>query len=58
MFLRPYARTKDGNAHHYLARVESRRPYRGARQHIVAYLGEFNRDQEPTQERGPPASEK
>lgn len=46
MFLRPYKRFKDGKAHTYYALVESVRTANGPRQHIVAYLGELNHDQE------------
>jgi len=46
MFLRRYTRSKDGKSHHYFALVESRRTDVGPRQHIVAYLGELNSDQE------------
>jgi transposase len=46
MFLRRYSRTKDGKTHNYFALVESRRTDVGPRQHIVAYLGELNSDQE------------
>jgi transposase len=46
MFLRRYSRTKDGKTHSYFALVKSRRTDVGPRQHIVAYLGELNADQE------------
>jgi transposase len=46
MFLRQYTRTKDGKQHHYYALVESVRTEAGPRQHVVAYLGELNHDQE------------
>jgi transposase len=46
MFLRRYVRTKDGKKHTYFALVESVRTDAGPRQHIVAYLGELNADQE------------
>jgi hypothetical protein len=46
MFLRPYKRYKDGKTHTYYAVVESVRTEAGPRQHVVAYLGELNRDQE------------
>ena len=46
MFLRPYKRFKDGKEHIYYALVESVRTANGPRQHIVAYLGELNHDQE------------
>jgi transposase len=46
MFLRRYTRTKDGKTHTYYALVESVRTQSGPRQHIVAYLGELNHDQE------------
>lgn len=46
MFLRPYRRTKDGKTHTYYALVESLRTEAGPRQHVVAYLGELNSDQE------------
>ena len=46
MFLRCYVRTKDGKKHTYFALVESVRTDAGPRQHIVAYLGELNADQE------------
>jgi len=46
MFLRRYVRTKDGKKHSYFALVESVRTDAGPRQHIVAYLGELNADQE------------
>jgi hypothetical protein len=46
MFLRRYARTKDGKPHSYYALVESVRTAVGPRQHIVAYLGELNHEQE------------
>jgi hypothetical protein len=46
MFLRRYTRTKGGKPHSYYALVESVRTDAGPRQHIVAYLGELNHDQE------------
>ena len=46
MFLRRYTRTKDGKKHTYYALVESVRTKAGPRQHVVAYLGELNHDQE------------
>lgn len=46
MFLRRYTRTKDGKTHSYYALVESLRTESGPRQHVVAYLGELNHDQE------------
>jgi hypothetical protein len=46
MFLRRYTRTKDGKTHTYYALVESVRTQSGPRQHVVAYLGELNHDQE------------
>ena len=46
MFLRKYTRTKAGTKHTYFALVESVRTEAGPRQHIVAYLGELNADQE------------
>jgi transposase len=46
MFLRRYTRTKDGKTHSYYALVESVRTEAGPRQHIVAYLGELNHDQQ------------
>src|ERR1700730_2641736 len=46
MFLRRYTRTKDGKKHTYYALVESGRTESGPRQHVVAYLGELNHDQE------------
>jgi len=46
MFLRRYNRTKDGKTHTYYALVESVRTQSGPRQHVVAYLGELNHDQE------------
>ena len=46
MFLRPYKRQKDGKTHTYYAMVESVRTNAGPRQHIVAYLGELNHDQQ------------
>jgi transposase len=46
MFLRRYTRTKDGKKHTYYALVESVRTEAGPRQHVVAYLGELNHDQE------------
>jgi len=46
MFLRPYRRHKDGKSHTYYAVVESVRTEAGPRQHVVAYLGELNHDQQ------------
>src|SRR6266540_1319694 len=46
MFLRRYTRTKQGKTHTYYALVESVRTAAGPHQHIVAYLGELNHDQE------------
>src|SRR5580704_8596646 len=46
MFLRRYRRSKDGKVHTYFALVESVRTDAGPRQHVVAYLGELNYDQE------------
>jgi transposase len=46
MFLRRYQRRKDGKEHTYYALVESVRTEAGPRQHVVAYLGELNHDQE------------
>ena len=46
MFLRRYTRNKDGKTHTYYALVESVRTDAGPRQHVVAYLGELNRDQQ------------
>lgn len=46
MFLRRFTRTKDGKTHTYYALVESVRTEAGPRQHIVAYLGELNRDEQ------------
>src|SRR6478672_2295209 len=46
MFLRRYNRTKDGKTHTYYALVESTRTEAGPRQHIVAYLGELNHDEQ------------
>jgi transposase len=46
MFLRAYRRNKDGKPHTYYALVESVRTEAGPRQHVVAYLGELNSDQE------------
>jgi transposase len=46
MFLRRYSRTKDGKEHVYYALVESVRTDGGPRQHVIAYLGELNHDQE------------
>jgi transposase len=46
MFLRRYTRTKAGKKHTYFALVESVRTEAGPRQHVVAYLGELNADQE------------
>lgn len=46
MFLRRYRRSKDGKTHTYFALVESVRTDAGPRQHVVAYLGELNHDQE------------
>src|SRR5512142_2293619 len=46
MSLRRYTRTKDGKTHTDYALVESVRTESGPRQHVVAYLGELNHDQE------------
>jgi transposase len=46
MFLRRYTRTKDGKTHIYYALVESVRTDAGPRQHVVAYLGELNHDEQ------------
>src|SRR5260370_35970147 len=46
MSLRRYTRNKDGKTHTYYALVESVRTDAGPRQHVVAYLGELNHDQE------------
>jgi len=46
MFLRRYTRNKDGKTHTYFALVESVRTAAGPRQHVVAYLGELNHDQQ------------
>jgi transposase len=46
MFLRRYSRRKDGKQHVYYALVESVRTDAGPRQHVIAYLGELNHDQE------------
>jgi transposase len=46
VFLRRYARTKDGKTHTYYALVESIRTDAGPRQHTVAYLGELNHDEQ------------
>lgn len=46
MFLRSYTRTKNGKQHTYYALVESVRTVDGPRQHVVAYLGELNHEQE------------
>lgn len=46
MFLRRYTRTKAGKKHTYFALVESVRTDAGPRQHVVAYLGELNANQE------------
>ena len=46
MYLRRYTRTKDGKTHSYYALVESMRTAAGPRQHVVAYLGELNHDQQ------------
>ena len=46
MFLRRYTRNKDGKTHTYYALVESVRTESGPRQHVFAYLGELNQDQE------------
>jgi transposase len=46
MFLRRYTRNKDGKTHTYYALVESVRTEAGPRQHIVAYLGELNHDEQ------------
>jgi transposase len=46
MYLRRYTRNKDGKAHTYYALVESVRTDAGPRQHVVAYLGELNHDEQ------------
>src|SRR5271156_6244500 len=46
MFLRRYARNKAGKPHTYYALVESVRTDAGPRQHVVAYLGELNHDEQ------------
>src|SRR5207244_953523 len=46
MSLRRYTRTKGGKTHTYYALVESVRTEPGPRQHVVAYLGELNHDQQ------------
>ena len=46
MFLRRYTRDKDGKTHTYYALVESLRTEAGPRQHVVAYLGELNHDEQ------------
>ena len=46
MFLRRYTRNKDGKTHAYYALVESLRTEAGPRQHVVAYLGELNHDEQ------------
>ena len=46
MFLRRYTRVKDGKTHTYYALVESVRTDAGPRQHVVAYLGELNHDEQ------------
>jgi transposase len=46
MFLRRYTRTKDGKTHAYYALVESVRTDAGPRQHVVAYLGELNHNEQ------------
>ena len=46
MFLRRYTRNKDGKSHTYYALVESTRTEAGPRQHIVAYLGELNSEEQ------------
>jgi transposase len=46
MYLRRYTRNKDGKSHTYYALVESVRTDAGPRQHIVAYLGELNHDEQ------------
>jgi transposase len=46
VFLRAYAKTKDGKPHTYYALVESVRTDAGPRQQMVAYLGELNHDQQ------------
>jgi hypothetical protein len=46
MFLRRYARSKNGKQHVYFALVESVRTEAGPRQRVVAHLGELNHDQE------------
>ena len=44
--MRRYTHTKDGKTHTYYALVESIRTEAGPRQHIVAYLGELNHDEQ------------
>src|SRR5215210_6379960 len=46
MLLRRYVCTNAGKQHAYFALVESVRTEAGPRQHVVAYLGELNADQE------------
>jgi len=46
MFLRRYARKKNGKTHSYYALVESQRTEEGPRQRVVAHLGELNHDQQ------------
>ncbi len=46
MFLRRYTRNKGGKTHTYYALVESARTDAGPRQHVVAYLGELNHDEQ------------
>jgi len=46
MFLRRYTRNKDGKSHTYSALVESTRTQAGPRQHVVAYFGELNQDEQ------------
>ena len=53
MFLRRYTHTKDGKTHTYYTLVESIRTEAGPRQHIVAYLGELNHDEQKRWQRTP-----
>ena len=53
MFLRRYTRNKDGKTHTYYALVESARTDAGPRQHVVAYLGELNHDEQRRWQRHP-----
>lgn len=46
MFRQRYSPTNEGRTHHYYALVESVWTDAGSGQHIVAYLGELNHDQE------------